>query len=192
MTDNFTKYRNPPDMDLEPAEETPFILIDEILLTNIINEINSCTEKYYNYHFRSDTKEFTKCCTEEEKNVLKKCIQIMQVDTDYNPKAMYAGLVQFYYSTIVLEYYVSAENYYRCFDTINQKYPGAVKVRDAITVSNEPWASKVRQLINFSSTKGKNIKGGKRRYINKRRNKTNKKKRHSRKSRKHSRKHSRK
>jgi hypothetical protein len=127
---------------------------NEQLFNNLIASINSCTEKYYANTFPNDKQDFTKCCTEEEKDILKKCIQILQSESNFKSNKeedVYSGLIQYYYSSIVLEYYVLTEtNDYKCFTLMNETYPGAVKVRDAITISNDPWASKIRRLINFA------------------------------------------
>ena len=127
---------------------------NEQLFNELIASINSCTEKYYKNNFPYDKQDFTKCCTEEEKDILKKCIQILQSESNFKSNKeedVYLGLIQYYYSSIVLEYYVLTEtNDYKCFTLMNKTYPGAVKVRDAITTSNDPWASKIRRLINFA------------------------------------------
>jgi hypothetical protein len=127
---------------------------NEQLFNELIASINSCTEKYYANNFPYDKQDFTKCCTEEEKDILKKCIQILQSESNFKSNKeedVYLGLIQYYYSSIVLEYYVLTDtNDYKCFTELNETYPGAVKVRDAITISNDPWASKIRRLINFA------------------------------------------
>lgn len=125
------------------------------MFTRLISKINKCVNNWYSIHFTNDDKkDFTPCCSEEEKDILKKCILLVQENTNFPSNDIYLGVIEYYYSSIVLEYYASKENHFYCFDFFNKEMPKAVNVRDMITVSDEPWASQVRRAIHFAAKKG--------------------------------------
>jgi hypothetical protein len=184
----FNTYRNKMYEDDEDDEDINIqdkIVIHEKEFANILSLINKCVKDWYFQYFPENMhSEFTPCCSEEEKDILRKCIILVEEHTDFKSKDIYMGVIEYYYYSIVLEYYASEENLFNCFDMHKSEYPKAVNVRDMITISDEPWASKVRRLINFAAKKG-----GKRLRHKLYRKKSYKKKRKTQKSRKTRRKH---
>lgn len=154
------------------------VYFDDDYFNKVVDSINKCVNKWYLFRnkflFSKDDEinDFKPCCTNEEKDILKKCIFLLLDNTDFEISDIYAGVIEYYYSTIILEYYVLSDTDFRCFQSLNRYMPNIFKVINAITTSDESWASKVRRDINFAA-----IKGGKRLKLkcgNKNYKKTNK------------------
>jgi hypothetical protein len=96
-------------------------------------------------------KDFEPCCSNEEQELLKKCIQTIKENTEYPDELVYFSVIKYYYATIVLEYYATDDRVgeYDCYRILQKKYRVGNKLVDEITTSDAPWASKVRQLVNF-------------------------------------------
>jgi len=125
----------------------------EDLFNSIIKELKPCFTKYYqnNYH-DEDAVEFKSCCTSEEKEVLKRAINIAKQNVSFRIEIVYAAIIIYYYVSIVLEYYIAIEEDTKdskCLDNIKRVYgPDVNTLITQITTSDEEWASQIRRLIN--------------------------------------------
>ena len=128
------------------------VQFDEFLFDSLLQSINLTLQTILLEEWDDDAKIDFHCgCTRDEKIMLQNVISIV---TEANPKITkkntYIALLYYYYVCIVIEYYAT-----EIFDfkKITKKIKGinllTIKnLVNKITLSDEPWASHVRRIVN--------------------------------------------
>lgn len=154
----------------------------ETIFRNILQKLNKCFMRYYRREWPDELahNEFTPCCTEDQMSVL---IRAYEICKQHNPMNSDVDIIKailiYYYSTIVLEYYVLEDaDKGGCFHKITNS--SVKNLISQITSSNEEWASVLRRLLmglDLSS-------GGRRRRRRNKKSRSSKRKRSARRTRK--------
>lgn len=125
--------------------------------------LNKCIEDWYKKVMGLEYQiEFTKCCDEEEIEIIKECYNIYTTSNpSVNKLVALKAIIAYYYSIQTLEHNVDpmlsedARKDFFCLShflfTLPNIFPSANKVVFDITTSNSKWASKIRRkILNFS------------------------------------------
>jgi hypothetical protein len=153
------------------------------LFNSCLQSVNECIKQWYKAWTKDDRKDFKKCCSSEEKKLLKKCILIAinNLNDTFMHSDIYTAIIEYYYASIVLEYYV--QNEFNCFN--HERGSKITQLKNMITTGDDEWESEIRRIINFSILGGKGKKSRRRSRRNKRKSRKHRKSRKYRKSRKH-------
>ena len=104
----------------------------------VVNEI----ERYYEYYFPKDFKDFNPSISEDNFKILQKCINL--IPHDRNTRVSRLAFISFYYLVVVSEYYVKIRprniNFRYELEEYNRMFMD-------VSFSNEEWASNVRRLV---------------------------------------------
>ena len=132
-------------------------------IKKMAEELNKCIKEWYEKVMSIDDYqiEFTKCCDEEEKEIIKECYHIYTTSNpSVNKLVALKAIIAYYYSIQILEDTVDpmlsedARKDFFCLShflfTLHNIFPSANKVVFDITTSNSKWASKIRRkILNF-------------------------------------------
>jgi len=125
---------------------------DEFLFDSLLHSINLTIQTILFEEWEDDAViDFHCACTRDEKTMLQNVISIViEANPKINKKNIYMAIIYYYYVCIVIEYYAT-----EIFDfkKITKKIKGlnllTIKnLVNKITLSDEPWASRVRRIIN--------------------------------------------
>lgn len=139
-------------------------------IDEFVDEFNECLTQYYMEVWPDEYEigEFTRCCDESEKNLIKECYEIYRQHDKYTADTIaLKAIILFYYSSQVLEYYAldeekGNEEYNRCirFNLTNDtQYRQMKKIVAYLATSNDEYASTIRRkVLGFQGGKEKKKK----------------------------------
>lgn len=114
-------------------------------LSYIIEEVETEIEDYYKNNFPNDISDFNKLTSEQEIDILTKCIELIpRCKSKRKERISYLAVVSFYYLVVASEYYVYINPSNILGETDIDDY---VKIFFRVSSSNEEWASKIRRLV---------------------------------------------
>lgn len=129
----------------------------ESSLNFIVNKLNEEYDIFYKWWYPDDINDFTKCCTDEEKEILLKCFKIYRkYDSHTDYFTILLALIIFYYSIQVLEYYAPNNDVFDVFLNkimTNYKFISSKdiikikKIVNKLTISNDNYAKKIRRTL---------------------------------------------
>ena len=99
-------------------------------------------KEYYDEYFPEDAKDFNSLRSDDEYEILKKCVQL--IPHGRNNKVSRFAVISFYYLVVVLEYYVHIKPKNIIHKSEIEEYN---RIFIEITCSDEKWASKMRRLV---------------------------------------------
>lgn len=116
------------------------------LLNRIIHKFTERITTIYSKHFRIDAHDFNSTRSQSEINIIINCIHLMEnnLAERYSKKIIYTVIMFFYYSTNVLEYYVSLNSKHFI---VKQNRVEFKELLLKIMASDEQWCSNIRRLI---------------------------------------------
>ena len=116
---------------------------------DVVTEI----KEYYDEYFPEDVKDFNSLRSDDEYEILKKCVQL--IPHGRNNKVSRFAVISFYYLVVVLEYYVhiKPKNIIHKSEIAQFRLGSDERLEEynrifiEITCSDEKWASKMRRLV---------------------------------------------